>query len=54
MRLHETRGIADRAVTRIPQAIIAANSTNADTVTGATVTSKAIIQAVNDALSKAK
>jgi succinate dehydrogenase/fumarate reductase flavoprotein subunit/uncharacterized protein with FMN-binding domain len=54
LRLHETRGISDRAVTRIPQAIIAANSTNVDTVTGATVTSRAIIQAVNDALSKAK
>jgi uncharacterized protein with FMN-binding domain/succinate dehydrogenase/fumarate reductase flavoprotein subunit len=54
LRIHETRGISDRAVRLVPQAIIAANSTNVDTVTGATITSKAIIEAVNDALSKAK
>jgi uncharacterized protein with FMN-binding domain len=54
LRIHETRGFSDRAVVQIPQAIIAANNTNVDTVTGATVTSRAIIQAVNDALSKAR
>ncbi|MDR2484948.1 MAG: FAD-binding protein [Treponema sp.] len=52
--IHETRGISDRAIVQVPQAIIRAQSTNVDTVTGATVTSKAIINAVNDALSKAK
>jgi uncharacterized protein with FMN-binding domain len=51
---HETRGIADRAIAQIPQAIIRAQNTNVDTVTGATLTSKAIIAAVNDALSKAR
>ncbi|MDR2079459.1 MAG: FAD-binding protein, partial [Treponema sp.] len=54
LRIHESRGISDRAVRLIPQAIIAANSANVDTVTGATVTSKAVIEAVNDALSKAR
>jgi uncharacterized protein with FMN-binding domain len=54
LRVHESRGISDRAITLVPQAIIAANSTSVDTVTGATVTSKAIIQAVNDALNKAR
>jgi succinate dehydrogenase/fumarate reductase flavoprotein subunit len=54
LMLHETVGVSDRAVAQVPQAIIAANSTTVDTVTGATVTSRAIIQAVNDALSKAR
>jgi succinate dehydrogenase/fumarate reductase flavoprotein subunit/uncharacterized protein with FMN-binding domain len=53
LRLYETRGVCDRAVLQIPQAIIRSQSTQVDTVTGATVTSNAIIQAVNDALSKA-
>jgi uncharacterized protein with FMN-binding domain len=51
---HETIGIGDKAVTAIPAAVISAQSTQVDTITGATVTSKAIIDAVNDALSKAK
>jgi uncharacterized protein with FMN-binding domain len=54
LRVYETVGIGDKAVTQIPQAIIRAQSTQVDTVTGATVTSKAIIEAVNDALSKAR
>jgi succinate dehydrogenase/fumarate reductase flavoprotein subunit len=54
LRIHESRGISDRAVTQVPQAIIRTNSTNVDTITGATVTSRAIIEAVNDALSKAR
>jgi uncharacterized protein with FMN-binding domain len=54
LRINETRGVADRAIAQIPQAIINAQSTNVDTVTGATITSNAIIEAVNNALSKAK
>jgi succinate dehydrogenase/fumarate reductase flavoprotein subunit/uncharacterized protein with FMN-binding domain len=54
VRVHETVGISDKAIVNIPKAIISAQSTKVDTVTGATVTSKAIIQAVEDALSKAK
>ncbi|GHV63883.1 FAD-binding dehydrogenase [Spirochaetia bacterium] len=52
--VHETPGLSTRAIVNIPQAIIKAQSTNVDIVTGATATSKAIIQAVSDALSKAK
>jgi uncharacterized protein with FMN-binding domain len=51
---HETVGIGDKAVTTIPAAIISAQSTQVDTITGATVTSSAIIDAVNDALSKTR
>lgn len=51
---YETPGIGSKAVEQIPAAIVAANSTNVDTVTGATVTSVAIINAVNDALSHAE
>ena len=40
------------AFAAIPDAIIAANSTEIDTVTGATKTSEALIAAVNDALSQ--
>ncbi len=54
MKQAETAGTADPALETIPQAIVDANSTDVDTVSGATVTSKAIIEAVNDALSKVK
>jgi uncharacterized protein with FMN-binding domain len=54
LRVYETVGIGDKAVIQIPQAIIRAQSTQVDTVAGATVTSRAIIEAVNDALSKAR
>ncbi|MED9959052.1 MAG: C-GCAxxG-C-C family (seleno)protein [Christensenellales bacterium] len=50
----ETAGISDPAFTQIPEAIIAANSTEVDVVTGATRTSDALIAAVNDALSQVK
>lgn len=46
----ESAGISDPALKKIPLAIVAANSTEVDTVTGATITSKAIIEAVNNAL----
>lgn len=47
----ETVGIGDKAIAAIPDAIVAAQSTQVDTITGATVTSKAIINAVDNALS---
>lgn len=47
----ETDGIADPALEEVPSAIVENNSTEVDTVTGATVTSEAIIMAVNNALS---
>ena len=49
---NETAGVSDPAFAAIPDAIIAANSTEIDTVTGATKTSEALIAAVNDALSQ--
>lgn len=48
----ETPGISDPAITTIPEAIVAANSPDVDAVSGATMTSRAIIAAVKDALSK--
>lgn len=47
---NETKGIGTPALEKIPQAIVAANSTDVEVVTGATVTSKGIIYAVNNAL----
>lgn len=47
----ETAGISDAAIKGIPEAIVEANGTMVDTVAGATVTSNAIIEAVNNALS---
>lgn len=51
---NETAGISDPAFASIPAAIIAANSTEVDAVSGATKTSEALIAAVNDALSQVK
>ena len=48
----ETEGVCEPAIEGVPAAIEAANSTEVDTVSGATVTSNAIIEAVNNALSK--
>ena len=50
----ETAGISDPALAQIPEAILAAQSTSVDAVSGATKTSEALIAAVNDALSKVK
>jgi uncharacterized protein with FMN-binding domain len=49
---NETAGISDPAFAAIPEAIIAANSTEVDVVSGATKTSEALIAAVNDALAQ--
>ena len=51
---NETAGISDAAFEQIPEAIIAAQSTSVDAITGATKTSEALIAAVNDALSQIK
>lgn len=51
---NETQGIGTRAIEKIPSEIVAAQSTEVDAVSGATTTSKAIITAVQDALSKVK
>ena len=51
---NETAGISDPAFASLPDAIIAANSTEVDVVTGATKTSEALIAAVNDALAQVK
>lgn len=43
----ETDGLADPAIAEVPAAIVEKNSTDVDTVSGATVTSEAIIEAVD-------
>ena len=51
----ETQGIGSTAIEQLPSAIVAANGTDGvDAVSGATVTSKAIFSAVNEALEQAK
>lgn len=54
LELNDTVGICDPAIIATPSAIIDAQSTTVDTVAGATRTSKGIIEAVNDALSKVR
>lgn len=49
----ETAEISDPAIEGIPAAIVAANSTEVDVVSGATYTSEAIIYAVNNAIDPA-
>jgi len=49
----ETAGIADPALESIPQAIVDAQSVDVDAVSGATITSNAIIEAVTAALESA-
>lgn len=50
----ETAGIGTPALDKLPDAIVAANSADVDTIAGATVTSNAIISAVKSALEDAK
>ncbi len=47
----ETPGISDPALEKLPAAIVSAQSTDLDVVAGATLTSKAILEAVAKALS---
>lgn len=51
---NETNGIGTPAIEQLPTKIVDANSTEVDVVAGATVTSKAIIYAVNNALDPVK
>ena len=50
----ESAGISDPAIEEIPAAIVEANSTDVDTVSGATYSSEGIIAAVNAALESAE
>ena len=49
----ETAGISDGAIENVPAAIVAAQSLAVDTVSGATITSEAILAAVADAVQQA-
>ena len=49
----ETAGLSDAAIKEVPAAIVKKNSTKVDAVSGATVTSKAIMAAVDAALANA-
>ena len=49
----EAEGVTDLAFTRIPESIIRQQTTKVDAVSGATGSSKAIMAAVEDALTKA-
>lgn len=46
----ETEGIGSKAIKELPAKIVAANGTKVDVIAGATVSSKALIYAVNNAL----
>ena len=51
----ETAGIGSKAIEQLPEAIVAANGTEGvDGVSGATITSKAIFTAVDDAIAQAQ
>ncbi|NLC02979.1 MAG: FMN-binding protein [Tissierellia bacterium] len=50
----ETEGYSEPALEQIPGAIVEKNSTDVDAVSGATLTSNAIKEAVNQALEGAK
>jgi uncharacterized protein with FMN-binding domain/succinate dehydrogenase/fumarate reductase flavoprotein subunit len=49
----ETPGVSDSAISRIPLEIVNAQSANVDTVAGATITSRAIMDAVEDCIKQA-
>lgn len=51
---HETEGITDDVWSKMPDEMVAAGVAEVDTVSGATLASKGLIEAVNDALSQAK
>ncbi len=48
----ETAEVAGEALRKLPQQMIALNTFDVDAVSGASVSSKALIQAVRDALSQ--
>lgn len=49
----ETKGVSDVAMERVPNSIIDKQKTEVDTVSGATISSKAIMAAVENALEQA-
>jgi fumarate reductase flavoprotein subunit len=51
---NETRGIGDQAIDFLPDEMIAAQSWDVDTVTGATITSKAIKTAIKNCIEQAR
>ena len=51
---HESEDVGLVAVSKIPEEIVAANSTEVDAISGASASSRAIKEAVNDALKQAK
>lgn len=48
----ETEGIGTRALETIPEEMLSSNSIDVETVSGATITSKAILEAASDALAQ--
>lgn len=50
---HETAGISDAALNELPSTIVEQNSVNVDTVSGSTLTSNRILDAVTDCLTQA-
>ena len=50
---NETAGISDPAIAKVPEAIVAYQSLAVDTVSGATITSNAILTAVEDCVKQA-
>ena len=50
---HETVGMTDRVWSDLPPAMVAANSADVDIISGATISSHALIEAVEDAISQA-
>lgn len=50
----ETAGISDPAFAQIPAKVIETNSTDVDTVSGCTMTSKALIEAIKNAVAASK
>lgn len=51
---HETEGIGAVAIQKLPNEIVKANSTDVDVVSGASTTTRAVEEAVNKAIKKAK
>lgn len=49
----ETEGLADPAIERIPEAIVSGQTLNVDSVSGATLTSNAILEAVEECVVQA-
>jgi uncharacterized protein with FMN-binding domain len=50
----ETAGVADSALSKVPQSIVAQQKVEVDTVSGATYASRGVIEAVRNALAGAQ